>query len=293
MRADEAVDRFLQQLRAVQGASKHTLRNYATDLIQFLEFWGEGAELAQLTPAVASGFVASLYQREMGRRTIARRLCALRSFFTFCRRSGWMTIDPMEGISNPKIGRSLPCPLTEAQLLQLFDQPDLTSYQGVRDRAILELFYSSGLRVGELVALNCVDLNLGQRLLRVLGKGNKERIVPVTQTAAQWMIAVMNHPARPSQEALFLNRFGGRLTSRSVDRLLRNYLLQSGLAGRVTPHTLRHTIATHWLDRGMDLKTIQLLLGHSNLATTTIYTHVSGQLKQQVYERSHPLCKDQ
>jgi integrase/recombinase XerC len=294
MRADVAVDHFLQQLRAVQNASPHTVRNYGLDLKQFLAFWDPELPIEQVEPQRVAAYVAQLYSLEAARRTIARRLCTLRSFFAFCRRSGWISIDPMGEISNPKLGRTLPCAINEAQLLQLFEQADLSRYQGVRDRAILELFYSSGLRVSELVQLNDSDFDADQRLVRVLGKGSRERLIPVTRTASQWLLAVKAHaqrPQKPGVTALFLNRFGTRLTSRSVDRMLRAYLLQSGLAGRITPHTLRHTIATHWLDRGMDLKTIQLLLGHASLATTTIYTHVSSQLKQQVYEKAHPLAR--
>jgi integrase/recombinase XerC len=238
MLAQEAITNFLHQLHALRNASPHTIRNYGADLRQFLDFWHQrqpDPPIDAITPDLAAAFVAHLYNQGMARRTIARRLCALRSFFEFCRRSHYIQIDPMEGLSNPKLGRSLPAPLTQAQVLQLLEQPDLTTHQGVRDRAILELFYSSGLRVSELVALNTSDIDTPQRLLRIMGKGRRERLVPITSTAIQWLTALLSHSQRPANTTIvFLNRLGTRLTTRSVARLLQHYLLTSGLAGRWT-----------------------------------------------------------
>jgi len=165
----------------------------------------------------------------------------------------------------------------------------------------MELFYSSGLRISELVAVNKEDINFEQYLIKLKGKGKKERIVPITPHAAHWIREYLNHPERYTEinghqaemdpHAVFLNRFGTRLTTRSIDRHFDNYLKKSGLSGRITPHTIRHTIATHWLQNGMDLKTIQTILGHSSLTTTTIYTQVSPKLKQEVHEKSHPRAK--
>jgi integrase/recombinase XerC len=181
---------------------------------------------------------------------------------------------------------------------RLFDQPRTEEYLGFRDRCIMELFYSSGLRVSELVALNRSDFDPQAFVVKLKGKGKKERVIPITKNAAGWISAYLNHPQRHSDEeghlaqadpqAIFLNRLGTRLTARSVDRKFDLYLAASGLAGHVTPHTIRHTIATHWLENGMDLKTIQILLGHSSLATTTLYTHVSPKLKKEVYDKTHP-----
>ena len=162
----------------------------------------------------------------------------------------------------------------------------------IRDRTIMDILNSSGLRVSELVGLNRLDCDITNQTLRLLGKGKKQRIVPITHTAASWILNYLEHPERPRIErdsnAVFLGRFGGRLTARSVDRKFAIYLKASGIAGIITPHTIRHTIATHWLENGMDLKTIQALLGHSCLATTMIYTHVSTKLKKDVYDKSHP-----
>ena len=174
----------------------------------------------------------------------------------------------------------------------------MQSYLGFRDRVIIELFYSSGLRVSELCALNREDVILPNLSMRVKGKGKKERIIPITKNASRWLHDYLNHPDRYAgsstfqpqhdPQAIFLNKWGRRLSARSVDRLFRRYLLSSGIAATVTPHTIRHTIATHWLENGMDLKTIQGILGHSSLSTTTIYTKVSTKLKKEVYNKAHP-----
>jgi integrase/recombinase XerC len=206
--------------------------------------------------------------------------------------------NPMEEIDSPKLEKRVPFSMSYEQVQHFFNQPDLNEYLGFRDRCIMELFYSSGLRVSELVALNRSDLDPQNLLVRLKGKGKKERVIPITKNAADWVQSYLNHAERHREtdghlaqvdaEAIFLNRMGTRLTTRSVDRKFDKYLAASGFAGKVTPHTIRHTIATHWLENGMDLKTIQLLLGHTSLATTTIYTHVSPKLKKEVYDKAHP-----
>ena len=180
----------------------------------------------------------------------------------------------------------------------MFSQPDLTSYLGFRDRCIMELFYSSGLRVSELIDLDRCDFDKANLLLRIKGKGKKERIVPITKNAKQWIENYLSHPERKldtndhlaqvDRKSIFLNKLGTRLSPRSVDRKFDKYLKTSGLAGKITPHTIRHTIATHWLENGMNLKTIQMLLGHSSPVTTTIYAQVSSKLQKEVYDKTHP-----
>jgi integrase/recombinase XerC len=207
----------------------------------------------------------------------------------------------MEEIESPKLGKRIPGILAYDQVERLFSQPDTTDYLGFRDRCIMELLYSSALRISELTGLNREDLDSRNQRLRVRGKGKKERIVPITKTATQWIHDYLNHPERMldsnrhqaqiDPHAIFLNKWGQRLSVRSIDRHFKDYLRHSGLAATITPHTIRHTIATHWLEKGMDLKTIQTLLGHSSLATTTIYTQVSMGLKRQVYNKAHPLAK--
>lgn len=292
-----AVSRFLEYLKVVKNASEHTVRNYGLDLEAFK------VHLAESEPdkrAIRS-YIAALGQAGAKKRTILRRLSSLRSFFKYLSKEKLITSNPMEEIESPKLDKQIPTFLSYDQIERLFAQPDTSGYLGFRDRCILELFYSSGLRVSELVGLNRKDFDPINLRLRILGKGKKERITPITKTAAHWISSYLDHPerygdgeghfAQKDEEAIFLNKWGKRLTVRSVDRLFEQYLAASGLAGKVTPHTIRHTIATHWLERGMDLKTIQTLLGHRSLATTTIYTQVSTRLKREVYEKAHPRAK--
>ena len=317
----ETAYKFLTYLKAVKNASDHTIRNYSIDL-NTLKSYLERAfypnhekkdlpekirydlpyssrdpqkdnliSLELIDRKTIRGFLAYLNAQNQDKRSIARRLSSLRSFYKFLVVHKLSPENPLEEIESPRIDKKLPVSLTYEQVQRLFDQPDLTLYVGFRDRVIMELFYSSGLRVSELVALNRTDFDPEEFLLRLKGKGKKERIVPITKNAAKWITDYLNHSDRPphaDKQAIFINKNGTRLTPRSVDRKFDLYLRSSGLAANATPHTIRHTIATHWLENGMDLKTIQLLLGHSSLATTTIYTHVSTSLKQQVYEEAHP-----
>lgn len=246
-------------------------------------------------------YLAQLNQKLARKKTILRRLSSLRSFFKFLVKEGVLTQNPLEEIDAPKLEKTIPAPLSREEIEMLFRQPDATSLLGFRDRTIMELFYSSGLRISELVGLNRKDIDLVHLTIRVKGKGKKERVIPITQTAAEWITRYLDHPERgcsgeqheaeKDHEALFLNRWGERLTARSVDRNFKVYLRSSGLAAKATPHTMRHSIATHWLENGMDLKTIQTLLGHHSLATTTIYTQVSKKIKKEVYDKAHPLVK--
>lgn len=319
---------FLKNLKVVKNASEHTLRNYAIDLnslkeyiekeeldIQKPEFLPDKVrynteyedrfigkdqviQLDTITRNTIRGFLAWLSKNQSNKRTVVRRISSLRSFFKYCIVQNMIAINPVEDIESPKIDKTVPTSLSFEQIQKLFDQPDTRTILGFRDRAIMELFYSSGLRVSELVSLNRVDFESENLLLKLRGKGKKERIVPITKNAAEWIKAYLEHPERHQEinghlaeqdpNAIFLNRLGTRLSLRSVDRNFDRYLTASGLAGTVTPHTIRHTIATHWLENGMDLKTIQVLLGHSSLATTTIYTQVSKSLKKQVYDDAHP-----
>ncbi len=320
--------RFLEHLNIVKNASEHTVRNYAIDLNTFKSYL-EYAWLADVKPEelpekisfkdpythrstlfdhqlvldkidrkTIRGFLAWLNLNKQNKRTVARRLSSLRSFFKYSQSQGWLQANPTEELDSPKLDRQLPVSLTYEQISHLFDQPDTSTYLGFRDRTIMELFYSSGLRVSEVAGLNRQDFDYANLLVKLRGKGKKERIVPITKNAADWIRSYLEHSERHRNsdihaaevdpKAIFLNKHGTRLTTRSIDRKFDYYLNQSGLAGKVTPHTIRHTIATHWLENGMDLKTIQVLLGHSSLSTTTIYTQVSTKLKKKVYDESHP-----
>ncbi len=286
-----AISHFLEYLRVVKNASPHTLRNYGMDLEIFNEHLKE-KPLKSIDKREVRSFLAALTEKQAKKRTILRRLSSLRSFFHYLCREKLIDLDPMEEIDSPKLEKTLPASLSYEQVERLFALPDTSCHLGLRDRCIMELFYSSGLRISELASLNRADFNAAHLQVRVMGKGKKQRVVPITQTAATWIQKYLADPERDSIEedsaAIFLNKWGKRITTRSIDRKFEEYLKASGLSGKITPHTIRHTIATHWLEKGMDLKTIQTLLGHSSLATTTIYTQVSTRLKREVYDKAHP-----
>ncbi|MCH9626027.1 MAG: Tyrosine recombinase XerC [Chlamydiales bacterium] len=323
----KAAHQFLDYLKGVKNASEHTLRNYAIDLnslknyieinelktppedlspkINYMQTHEERAStkddsliLSQIDRKLLRRFLVDLVEKKSHKSTIVRRLSSLRMFFKFCVQKNLTPKNPAENLESPKLDKRIPTSLNYTQIQHLFDQPDRATYLGFRDRCIMELFYSSGLRVSELVGLNRLDFDPKGLLIKLRGKGKKERVVPITKNAADWITAYLEHPERHKdmdghlaeidETAIFLNRIGTRLTPRSVDRKFDKYLTTSGLAGKVTPHTIRHTIATHWLENGMDLKTIQLLLGHTSLATTTLYTQVSSKLKKEVYDKAHP-----
>lgn len=289
----EGASKFLNYLQIVKNASEHTLRNYALDLEAFKTFFQpeKPCSVQEVDKRAIRAYLAHLSAKGATKKTVLRRLSTLRSFYKYLIKERLIEQNPLEEIDSPKLDKKIPPSLTYAQVERLFEQPDTSHYLGFRDRCIMELFYSSGLRISELVGLNRQDFDARNFCLRVLGKGKKERIVPITQTAAQWLKEYLDHPGREEvdEKPIFLNKWGKRLTARSVDRKFEEYLKASGLVGKITPHTIRHTIATHWLEKGMDLKTIQVLLGHRSLATTTIYTQVSSRLKREVYEKSHPL----
>jgi integrase/recombinase XerC len=280
------VDQFLSHLNLAKGVSEHTLRAYRLDLVAFFTF-SEGEEV---TKRAVRRYLAYLHEEKASSRTILRRLSSLRSFYRYALREKWVEQSPLDEIDSPKKEKRLPVSITYAQVQQLFTQPDISCYLGFRDRAIMELFYSSGLRLSEVAGLNREDFDAKNLVLNIFGKGKKQRQTPITATAAEWLLRYLNHPERDEKELqpIFLNKHGKRLSPRSIDRNFAAYLKASGLSERVTPHTIRHTIATHWLENGMDLKTIQMLLGHTSLTTTTIYTHVSSKLKREVYDKTHP-----
>jgi len=290
----QAVECFLNYLRVSKGVSNHTLRGYSIDFRSFAAFiQPETSSLSGVSKRLVRRYLAHLYEEKASNRTVLRRLSALRSFYKYAMREKIVSENPLEEIDSPKKEKRLPCSVNYEQVEILLAQPDIADYLGFRDRAIMELFYSSGLRLSELVGLDRKQFDAKNLILTIYGKGKKMRQTPITETAAKWILDYLNHPLREEKDsqAIFLNKWGTRLSARSVDRNFAAYLKASGLSGRITPHTIRHTIATHWLEHGMDLKTIQLLLGHTSLATTTIYTHVSPKLKREVYEKTHPRAK--
>ena len=291
----EAAGRFLSHLEVVKGVSEHSLRGYRLDLTSFASFAKEGAplDLGAVSKRLIRRYLSHLYEEKASVRTVLRRLSALRSFYKYAMREKLVLENPLEEIDSPKKEKKLPVSITYSQVEHLFNQPDISDYLGFRDRVIMELFYSSGLRLSELAGLNRRDFDRKNRILNIFGKGKKQRQAPITETAADWLHRYLTHEERTEQDAhaIFLNKWGKRLSPRSIDRNFAAYLKSSGLSERITPHTIRHTIATHWLEKGMDLKTIQMLLGHTSLSTTTIYTHVSPHLKREVYDKTHPRAK--
>lgn len=293
----DAIDSFIRYLEIERNASDLTLKSYSEDLESLLEYLSEYE--GELLPPDRIGiselrrYVAYLHECQYERTTIARRLACLRSFFRYCCREGFSKTNPAKPLRTPRTGKKLPHFLTTDQIGALLEAPPANQKMGLRDRAILETLYSAGLRVSELVALNLSDWDQDANIIRVLGKGRKERIAPIGSYAAKALTRWIEEreaksPSHPDADALFLNRLKTRLTTRSVGRMLEKYLLQTGLDRKTSPHTLRHSFATHLLDGGADLRSVQELLGHKSLTTTQIYTHVSTARLRETYEKAHP-----
>lgn len=293
-----AIDGFERYLQIERNASQLTVKSYAEDFDSLLEFFsahlGKVPEPREVTVADLRAYVAYLHECQYAKTTIARRLACLRSFFRYCSREGLCEQNPAKALRTPRTGRKLPHFLTTEQVARLLEAPPANQQDGLRDRAMLESMYSAGLRVSELVGLNVNDWDRDSNIFRILGKGKKERITPVGSYAAKALdhwLSVRKPAAKgkaSDQAAMFLNRFGRRLTDRSVRRMIDKYLLQTGLDRITSPHTLRHSFATHLLDGGADLRSVQELLGHQSLTTTQIYTHVSTRRLKETYEQSHP-----
>jgi len=286
---DAAVGSFLEYLGVERGASAHTLRSYAADLTEFTRFLADEriGGLPDADTRAVRAYVARLHQRRLSKATIARKLAAVRSCFRFLARRAALPTNPARQVRSPRLGRRLPSFLPVDEATVLLNAPPEPSAAGARDRALLELLYASGLRVAEGCGLDLDDLDEARRTVRVVGKGDKERVVPVGETALEALAAHLAMRGR-QRGPLFLNARGGRLTSRSAHRIVRARARQAGIDQRVTPHTLRHSFATHMLGAGADLRLIQELLGHSRLSTTQRYTHVSPEHLMRVYDRAHP-----
>ncbi|MBI3024720.1 MAG: tyrosine recombinase XerC [Candidatus Tectomicrobia bacterium] len=295
--------RFEAYLREERGASEHTLRAYASDLAGFdlfLREWaGEPVPPARVDGLAVRAYLAHLHRRRAGTATVNRHLSSLRTFFRFLRREGLAEGNPAEGLPSPKQSRKLPTFLPVDDAARLLELPDTATPEGRRDRAMLEVLYGSGLRVGELAALNDGDVDTRERLIRVRGKGKKERIVPMTLKAAQAIEAFLSgRPPLPPQEKgqsgdspLFRNSRGGRLTTGRARAILRGYESRGGFGYHFTPHALRHSAATHLLEMGADLRSIQELLGHASLSTTQRYTQVDFDHLRAVYDAAHPRAR--
>ncbi len=285
---------FVRYLSVERNLSQQTIRAYARDLHDFTDFLSRepGRSIGTVDHLTIRGFLGELYSNGLSKRSVARKLATLRSFFKYLTRSGLIDSNPASAVRTPKLERKIPHFLTTEEIDRLLEAPCGDTLLALRDRAILETLYSTGVRVNELVGLNLRDLDLGGATIRVGGKGDRERLAPLGRFAVEAIEAYLRvrKEARIGEDNqwVFVNRTGGRLTDRSVRRLLDKYLATAGLSGKTSPHTLRHSFATHMLDNGADLRSVQELLGHKNLSTTQIYTHVTAERLKEAYASAHP-----
>ena len=295
-----SIERFLGFLESERNASDLTIKSYREDLDSFCYFFefedGTFPEPANITPSDLREYVSEMGEAGYANSSVSRRLASLRSFFKFCQRDGLISENPAKPLRNPRKHRELPHFLSTEEIATLFEAPVVTTPLGLRDRTIFETMYSGGLRVSELVGVNDGDLYLDEGLARVRGKGKKERFCPLGSYAVKYLQLWLGRRrlapgASPSPETpVFTNRFGNRISDRSIRRMMDKYITQTGLDSRTSPHTLRHSFATHLLDGGADIRSVQELLGHKSLVTTQIYTHLSTAKLKDVYERTHPLA---
>jgi integrase/recombinase XerC len=285
---------FLDYLRYERNASVHTISSYRRDLNQFIDYIKErGGSFRKVDNIQIRGFMARLHERRLKKSTTARKLAAIRSFFRFGVKKKWITENPAKVVATPRQEKRVPSFLSEEEMTHFLDVPPSKKPLDLRDKAILELLYASGIRVSELVGINPEDVNLGERLVRVRGKGKKERLVPFGRMAGERLADYMRvRPGlvqdRVGEKGLFLNYQGRRISPRSVERMVDKYIRRTAVKRKISPHSLRHSFATHLLSRGADLRVIQELLGHESLATTQKYTHLNLGRLMDVYRKSHP-----
>ncbi|MDR1360483.1 MAG: site-specific tyrosine recombinase XerD [Deltaproteobacteria bacterium] len=285
-------ERYLEFLLVQRGLSENTLDAYASDLRDFSLFLsGQSLPLQEVNEQNLFLYVVFARRRGLGGRSLARRLSALRGFFAFAREEGLLPEDPARFLENPRLARGLPEVLTRGEMEAILAAPDLSGKLGFRDRTMLELLYASGLRVSELCGLKVLDFDPQANRLRVFGKGAKERLAPVHSTAARFLqdyIRQWRPLFAPKAAALFLNRSGGALSRVGVWKLVQRYALQAGISVPISPHTFRHSFATHLLEGGADLRSVQMLLGHEDIAATEIYTHVQQERLAATHRNFHP-----
>ena len=300
----EAINGFLNYLTVEKGFSENTIAAYRNDLYQLASFVEEEVAKRGFTPLWSSfgrqgmlSYLLNLKERNYAATTAARKVAAAKSFFSFMVAEGNIKDNPTLNVTSPRVGKSLPKPISISQAMLLLEQPaKLSTPEAKRDRAILELLYASGMRVSELVSLNLDDINIDGGDVRCFGKGHKERIIPIAPRAALTVKRYLQE-ARPhlshndAEQALFLNRRGNRLTRQGLWQILKGYAKSAGLDKEITPHTLRHSFATHMLSGGADLRSVQELLGHANISTTQVYTHLTTEHVRRTYEKSHPRAK--
>lgn len=290
---------FVAKLEHEKGFSEHTLRAYHKDLLQFDNFLKaeKRSSLESVNHLLLRRFLAVLRSKNYSKRTIARKLASIRSFFKFLIREGELVANPFEMLRTPKQDKKLPQFLSITEVDVLLKTPDSSSVMGLRDMAIMETLYSTGIRVSELVGLDEGHIDFTAGMIKVQGKGKKERLVPIGSHAINAINEYINSKPRSKMkeeksvsrsEPLFLNKYGDRLTARSVARSLDKYLKASGINLLTSPHTFRHSFATHLLDKGADLRSVQEMLGHSSLSTTQVYTHITTERLKNVYDKAHP-----
>jgi len=295
---EHQLSNYMNHLSAEKNASPYTLRNYRREIGEFLDFC-KGKQISEwdrVDKDVVRDYLAWLNGENYAKASVARRLSELRSFCRYLMREKVLLANPFDTVSAPKLPKRMPRFLSGEEVKNLLASPEPSDPQGMRDRAILELLYAAGMRVSELVNLNLADMDSTKAQIKVLGKGNKERLVLIGKPAMRAVLSYIREGrskliGKKTSNALFLNRFGTRLTVRSVQMTLEKYAMRAGIKGDVTPHVLRHTFATHLLDGGADLRSVQELLGHESLSTTQIYTHVTQPKQKDVYASTHPGAK--
>jgi len=286
---EKYIEKFIRYLEIEKNYSPHTILNYKIDLEDFRKFVGD-LDFEKIDYLLLRKYLAVLKEKTLGNRSVGRHLSTLRSFFRFLSHEGLIKVNPILMLSSPKLEKHLPLFMTEGEVTKLIESAfakDEKDERGLRDRAILETFYSSGLRISELVALSQADIDFISGIVKVMGKGKKERVVPIGDAALLTIRKYLDKRKKKS-DAIFLNKNGLRITTRGVRNIVGKYLKSSGIRRGVSVHTLRHSFATHLLDRGADLRTVQELLGHADLATTQIYTHLSTEKIKKVYDKAHP-----
>jgi integrase/recombinase XerC len=295
---DKLILNYKRYLEAEHHASPYTVRNYTHDLRHFLEFLNieNVATLGDVDRHLLRRYIASLQEQGFEKSSVSRKLSALRSFYSYLMQQNFTSSNPLITVSSPKLEKRLPSFLSSDEVTHLLEIPDTSTPQGQRDRAMLELLYASGLRVSEIVSLDLGSVNIEARDIRVWGKGSKERMVLIGKPAASALIMYLREGRRQllgnsRTDALFINRYGKRLSERFLQKAISKYAIEAGLDKRVFPHMVRHSFATHLLDGGADLRVVQELLGHANLSTTQIYTHVTQSQARKVYLAAHPRAK--
>lgn len=283
-----SIESFIDYLSIERGLSPNTLQAYRRDLCQFRDWLKK--EFLQVDSALIGNYLATLREKGNKSRTLNRKLSVVRMFYKFLYTEGKTDHNPVEGVSSPRLGRKIPSFLSEKEVEALLEAPPIDEQYGSRDRAILEVVYGAGLRISELINLNLTDLNLKGGWVKVLGKGSKERIVPLGREACRWVRIYLRKRRTETTDklSLFCNRYGKRLSRQACWKIIKKYSQKAGITKKISPHTLRHSFATHLLSRDADLRFVQELLGHTNISTTQIYTHITQERLKKVYKKYHP-----